>query len=176
MVFDTLKHAQEYRNRLVAERINCPSIIAVEDNCTIDATGFVLVGQQHKKKSSTLGQLPIQEHHSFITYQEALKLAKHLSSTLQELEGVNQHIRPQVSATRDSISALEQEIAELNEELTGIQQDIDQAEEDLQHNHNKKQKTSHQQSLVTSSSSSASNSGSSGAKSKKRKKFLSQES
>jgi chromosome segregation ATPase len=172
MIFDTLKHAQSYRNWLVAQKEGCPAIISIEDNHILDGTGFVVVGQQNakKQKNATLGQLPIQEHHSLGMVQEAVKIAKQLSSTISELESVAQQTRPQVSTIKDSIKKLKQDISELREELNGVQQDIEQADEDLQKPH-KKQKTSDK---TRATDPPTSNSTSSGAKSKKRKKFLSQ--
>jgi hypothetical protein len=81
MVFETLKQGREFRKWVVQKRLNCPSILSIQDDEFMESSGMVKVGgkERDRKIKVTYGTLPPNEEERY------LFLKNKIVPTLKEL-------------------------------------------------------------------------------------------
>jgi len=90
MVFENLFQAQAYRNYLVKRKIPCPTMFSVNDEETIESTGFVKVGLKSVSvdKVVMFGSLPITEQDSFKSKEALVNLLMELGDSMASSEEI----------------------------------------------------------------------------------------
>eukprot|EP00026_Physarum_polycephalum_P000409 Phypoly_transcript_00410.p1 GENE.Phypoly_transcript_00410~~Phypoly_transcript_00410.p1 ORF type:complete len:1614 (+),score=337.28 Phypoly_transcript_00410:90-4844(+) len=129
MVFDTLKHGFAYRNHLVKKGKSCPTIIGLQDENFIEASGMVLVGEKKTQTQAgdpSFGQLPHSDNPNLKRLQDTKSgLEEFIESATKRKQFLSEYsntddLRHRVSEIENEVSSLSADLRTVNEGLKSL--------------------------------------------------------